>query len=233
MILTRPTLIIALSTLASLSPINAKDTILTSTDGKTLKVKMTGFKDDTVEVLSLSNRKTYNIPLNKLDEESQEIVNEWTKEGGHLSTRFDIDYTSGKTDRLEDANDYDDRLLELSPRFTVTNDFGNTSTRPVKMVTLILGRPVLERRKISILAKEEFDVPSIKPQKSSTFALKKLEVKYDDNQSAQYGSKYIGYAVFLISNDEAVYSKYTPATVKTKFGETLLEAEKGDNLNPN
>lgn len=202
-----------------------KETILTNSQGQSIKVKLVGFEDGVVDILLLKNRKTSKLKMIDIDETSQEIVNKWVKEGGHLSTRFEIDYSSGKSDRAKYRAYYNERRsVKLEPRVTIKNGFGSKHTRPVKMTVLVLARPVRDKSDLYVLAKERFDIPSLAPHKSTTVALKEVETEYDESNYYKQGYKYVGYAVFLESNDEVVATKYTPATVESKYGVSLLKA---------
>ena len=96
----------------------------------------------------------------------------------------------------------------------------------------ILGRPVLDPKKVRILAKESFDIPSMPQFESCKRELREIELKYDDTGSAQYGDKYIGYAVFLLHGENVIYFMCTPSHLKKKLSSKLLDAQQGDTLKP-
>ena len=203
--------------------------------GKALKVRLLNITEDSVKVLLLSNGKKYDIPLDKLEEESLRQVRQWRERGGHLSSRFKLSYVSGKKDRKDKVEGYDDRHLIIEPKITLENDAVKIkATKPVKMHVYILGKPVLDRKKVYVLAKESFDIPSIPKLGSHSVKLRGFELKYDDTGVAQYGYKYIGYAIFLLAEERVIYDAFTPSYLRSKlnFGREFLKSQQGDTLTP-
>lgn len=215
-------------------PAFCESVTLTNKSGNTLKVKLLNISEGSVKVLSMSNRKKYDIPFDELSDDSIQKVEDWKQRDGHLSSRFKVSYNSYKKDRKDTVwENFDDRNLIIEPEVKVTNDDPvRKATKPVKMHVLILGKPVLDRKKVYILAKESFDVPSIPEFGSHSFKLKELELQYDDDNYAQYGNKYLGYAIFLLHGEKVLYSTFTPSHLKSKLGTQLLRAQVHDILEP-
>lgn len=216
-----------------ISSVFGEEVMLRDKTGKALMVRLINITEGSVKVLLLSNGKKYDIPLNKLEEESLQRVRLWREKGGHLSSKFKVSYVSGKKDRKDKVESYDDRHLFIEPKISLENDAVKIkATKPVKMHVCILGKPVLDRKKVYIIAKESFDIPSIPHLGSHSIKLREIELKYDDKGYAQYGRKYIGYAIFLLSGDAVIYFKCTPSYLESKLGLKLLESRQGDTLTP-
>lgn len=216
------------------SPVLGKEVILTDKTGKPLKVKLLNISKGSVKVLSMGNRKKYDIPFDKLSDDSIQKVEDWKQRDGHLSSRFKVSYNSYKKDRKDTAGEnFDDRDLIIEPKVKIANDDPfKKATKPVKMHVIILGKPVLDRKKVYILAKESFDVPSMPEFGSHSFKLKELELKYDDDNYAQYGNKYLGYAIFLLHGEKVLHSTFTPSYLESRLGTQLLHAQVHETLKP-
>ncbi|MGB1937744.1 MAG: hypothetical protein ACPIG6_09885 [Akkermansiaceae bacterium] len=216
------------------SSVLGEEVILTDKAGRPLKVKLLNISEGSVKVLSMSNRKKYDIPIDKLSDDSIQKVEDWKQRDGHLSSRFKVSYNSYKKDRKDTVGEnFDDRNLIIEPKVTVANDDPfRKATKPVKMHVVILGKPVLDRKKVYILAKENFEVPSIPEFGSHSFKLKELELRYDDDNYAQYGNKYLGYAIYLLHGEKVLYSTFTPSYLESRLGTQLLDAQVYETLKP-
>lgn len=213
----------------------AKEVELTNIQGKALKVKLVGADEEQVEVLILSNRRNAKIKLATLSHESLELIEEWKKEGGHLSTRFKVDYKSGKTDRPYKRGSYDDdyRQITLSPTVEIANDdFKDKASRPVEMVVVIIGRPAGETNKLYLLGRERFEVPSLPARESKSFELEDIETTYYRDNGYYSGYRYVGYAIYLVSEGEVIEKMCTPSAIDSRYGNRLMEEELETVLKP-
>lgn len=199
---------------------------LTMENGKSGQVQLLRSTDTQVTFKSLKNRQVTTLNLDKLDASSRKTIEEWKKAGGGASIEYDIDFVSGKSNRKSANEDYDDRRLVLKPKITISNKDRNTPTKKATMTVLILGRPVDDRNAIFILGKEIQKIDPIQPLEKTVATLEPVISEYDNKGSAQFGSKYLGYAVLIHEgNSTLLAAKSVPKTMVDNYGLMLLKLE--------
>ncbi len=206
---------------------------ISDSKGREMSARLVSYKPGHVTVLNEANRKQYTLPLESLSEDSQDLVNQWVDSGEHLPARFTVKYTSGKSDRLENAADYDDRVLKLRPKIYISNKSTSSKSRPVELTCAVIGRSVLNKKNLYVFSRESFMIDSLPPLGKSESMMKDVMVTYDDNDMAQFGYKYIGYAIKLESNGIVLYSHFTPSSAGTKYGDQIFESSVKSVLRPN
>lgn len=208
----------------------AQDDAMTivSKDGQPLQVTLKSLKDEKVSFVITKTRKSFTVPITKLDLPSQKKIRAWKLAGGGASTQFEIDLATGKSNQLSKFERYDDRSLVMTPEVKIMNTSGSdSSAKDLSVTVLILGRSVLDRNKMFIFAKEEHELPVLDPRKEASFKLKKIEASYDDrgNDGSEYGSKYLGYVVLIHQGKKIISQKAVPKTMD-KYGKLWFGVEK-------
>lgn len=208
----------------------AKEVTLTDKVGKSIKVELRGVTDDAVEVLLLPQRKKYLIPLDKLEEESVDIVKKWKKAGGHLSKDFKLQFEANKSTKTVNSPSYyyydtEDRNLVMAPKVTITNASFNNKSTPVVMRVMILGQSTATKT-MMIFSNEDFNIPSLEPRSAHKVEVKQIQSTFD-NEGYKHGNKYYGYAIFLMKGKEVLHSEFSPKSVEDRYAHKLVKVEKG------
>lgn len=101
------------------------------------------------------------------------------------------------------------------------------------MTVIVLGKPVVGRGSIRVLAIEKFKIPPLESKKSKEVKMKSFEVKYDDDNSVRDGDKYSGYAIFVHNQDDILIREFVPSSIEKQYGNKLLKAKTGELLEAN
>jgi hypothetical protein len=202
---------------------------ITSKDGKTIQVELNRSTETEVTLKMVKDGRNYTFKLDKLDAASQEKIKEWKKAGGGASVSYEIDYSSGKSNRP--STDYyydDDRRLILKPKVTIKNRDSKVATKKARVTVLILGRPVRERNVIRVLQKQDRELPVIEPLSESVIEIDSVVTQYDNKGSYKSGTKYLGYVVLIHDGKSRILaSKSIPSTLVQKYGPMLLGLKEG------
>jgi len=221
----------------------SEETTIKDVSGKILEVRFEDFsKEKGVELISLSNRKKYTIPLDKLDEESQAKVNEWVKKGGHLSKDFLLAFMPGKNskpDKKEDDKAGKTKKKKqkkpstqetLNPKVKITNDSVRKASSPVTLEVILIGRPLSDKNSAIVSHIKNFEIPSLKAKENKDFEFG--PVVFQAFKETKEGAEYFGFALFAVSNEEVVSAKYSSSLIEQKFGERLRKKKKGVSVSP-
>ncbi|MGJ8678163.1 MAG: hypothetical protein ACSHX0_11645 [Akkermansiaceae bacterium] len=197
---------------------------ITNSEGKTVSVYLKSLKEDQISFKIPHKSKVYTLKLDTLDPATQEMIKKWKANGGGASEKFKITYNSGKSDRLSKREQYDDRILILNPEVILKNEDLTLDTAKVTMTTLVFGRPVLFRSALYVFTKEVHEIKPIAGGEEKEITLQSISAEYDDDDTAQYGNKYLGYAVILHRGKDIIEKKMIPSSLD-KYGTDLLALE--------
>jgi len=191
---------------------------LKDSSGTVLSARLISCDGTSLTITRESDKKSFTLPLARLDETSQASVKSWMSQGGNLSEKFEITVDTGKTRKKTGAEDFDDKRVNLEPFVTLKNPAAGMSTRDGKVTVLILGRPVQDNAAIYVFKKVSFDLPKLPPLGSQSFTVGSISSAYDDRGYAQFGARYIGYAVLVHDQDGQVL--YDAISVPSPFIDT-------------
>jgi hypothetical protein len=198
---------------------------LENKNGSTITAKLVSCDETTLSVRRISDKKTFDIPLDQLNESSKATVESWKAKGGGLSEEFLASVATGKNRKKSGTDDFDDKRVNLDPVITITNQATKISSREAKVTTLFLGRPVADGSVLHVFRKSTFDLPSLLPVGSMEFKVGKISAAYDTRGYARFGSRYAGYVVLIHDADgkNILYSKSVPTSLVTGDGRPYLK----------
>jgi len=202
---------------------------LRDSSGTALTARLISCDGTSLTITRESDKKTFTLPLARLDEASQASVKSWMSEGGNLAEKFEITVDTGKTRKKTGAEDFDDKRINLEPFVTLKNPATSMSTRDGKVTVLILGRPVHDTSAIYVFKKASFDLPKLAPLGTQSFTVGNISSAYDDRGYAQFGARYLGYVVLVHDhNGKVLYDSISvPAPFIATYRLSLLKlAEK-------
>lgn len=199
--------VIAMATCLTHAPLATAEIMeLADKNGTNLSAQVTNCDETNVTIIRESDKKTFTIPLTRLDEASQKRLTIWKARGGNLSEIFEISVQTGKNRRTTSREDFDDKRVNLDPVVTVRNPDPRRKTKAAQATILFLGRPVTESRAIFVFKKSVFDLVEIPPLGTETLEIGKISAAYDTRGYAKFGARYIGYVMVIHDDDgEKVY----------------------------
>ncbi|MBB5352483.1 hypothetical protein HNR46_002729 [Haloferula luteola] len=181
-----------------MSGVKAADPLmLTDKSGTTIEVQVEACDGVNVEVTRVSDRKTFTIPMNRLDQESVVRLQEWQARGGGLIKTFGIEVNTGKSNGTKSGDDFDDKRVNLDPVVALSNPHNSMNTCACKMTVVFYGRPVVDRSAMHIFKTITFEIPEIPPGKTQEFKVGKISAAYDNRGYSKFGARYAGYVVVL------------------------------------
>ena len=211
------TLLFIISTMASF--VEART--FTSADGRTMEAEVISVTN-TSTILKRGTRQ-YTIPLTSLSEADQKFLADWRAE--KLKTiipKLEVDINSGKSDRSDRNDSYDDRIGSFEFSVTIENAELHYSLESGKAELIVLGESCSHRDRYCIMQKNSFDVAL---EDGGTYEWKGEEFayKFDNRSPTLWGYQYYGFAFVLKNADGTIiYQRVTPS--KFEWGtEKLLE----------
>ena len=185
---------------------------LESADGRVIQVELTRKNATHVWFKMPGKSKESSYEIAKLSEASKKLVEAWT---APKSSKFEVDFSSGKRNQKNTYGDIDDRCYSLLPKIKVRNLDSKSASFSGKAHLFIFGSPLKHRGDICLLAKRVFDLPTIEANKTHLIECKKeIHFSYDDSKdSSGYGVRYKGYLLIFV--DEKGVERYQ-VSVPTK-----------------
>lgn len=142
-----------------------------------------------------------------------------------LSTRpylMDVRVSSGKSDRLSQAEYYDDRLLRLRFAVDITSRETTRELAGAKGTLIVLGKSVVDSRLCGVLGREEFPF-DVSLRKPFHFDGKTITTEYDDKgSSSKYGYRYLGYVLVLQDASGAIIRTEASPETYSKLAQKAL-----------
>jgi len=184
----------------------------TSVDGKKIKAEVVSVTDSTVVIKR--GIKQFNVPLDKLSQDDQVYLAEWRMtQQLNLIPKLDVDVSTGKSNRSDKRDDFDDRIGSFQFTVKITNNENGFDLKDAKGVVSVLGEDCDADDTYSVMQQSNFKVDIAEGE---TFEWKGEEKRYkfDDRPPAYWGHQYHGYIFQLKNaNDKVIYTKVIP----TKF----------------
>ena len=202
---------------------------ITDQDGNTLLVRPVGAADDSFTFLRQTDNKRFTVPLERLNEASRKTVDEWIERGGHLSTKYEVSVSTGKTRKKTGREDFDDKAVNIEPIVTIKNPDNIETTRGGKLTAIFLGRSVNDRGAIYVFKTQTFDLPALAPTTASAFQLEAVTHQYDDTDNMTFGSRYLGYVILIHDpkTKEIIHAKSVPAALANRDCKAFLKLQDG------
>ena len=211
--------------LGAASSLEAEPRTLTSTDGKTFTAEILAIRGDQV-VLSMGS-KQYTLATSRFSEADQTYFEEWKAEQAkNLIPKLDVDISSGKSNRLDTNDQFDDRKGSFQFSIKVTNDERNFDLEEAKGILAVIGENCEVRNNYSIMAKSNFPL-AVKEGETIEWQGDKFSYRFDDSEPARWGHQYYGY-VFQVTNasGKVIFTKTLPKKFEGEE-EKILAFQKG------
>ncbi|MDF1825476.1 MAG: hypothetical protein P1U68_12590 [Verrucomicrobiales bacterium] len=204
-------LFILISSILSLAP--ARE--FTSADGKTIEGEVISIRNDQV-VLQIGT-KQYTLPTTRFSEADQSYFDEWKiAEAKNIIPKLDVDVSTGKSNRLDTADEFDDRKGSFQFSVKIQNNERNYDIEGATARLVVIGEHCEERKKYAIMQTTDFQL-SVKEGDTFSWQGDTVSYKFDDSEPSRWGHQYYGY-VLQISN----------ASGKIIFTKTLPKKFEGD-----
>lgn len=221
----RAEIALTLAILCLLGSVRADVIEITDVQGRSMQVRLVACDGTIVRVSREADQRIVTIPLTNLDAASRQRIEAWKEEGGSLMEKYEITVATGRNTRKDGTEDFDDKRFNLHPVVTVRNPDTSFRARGATVTVLFLGRPIRDRSDIYVIGREHFDLKELGPLGSATFRMEPLSMAYDNRGYAQFGARYLGYAVFIHDGDTVLDSTSVPVSLVNAYGGALLKLE--------
>ena len=135
---------------------------------------------------------------------------------------MDLRVSSGKSDRLSQAEYFDDRLLRLRFSVDITSRETTRELAGAKGTLIILGKSVVDSRLYGVLGREEFPV-ELSLRKPFHFDAKTITTEYDDKGTgSKYGYRYLGYVLVVQDSSGAIIRADSSPETYSKLAQKAL-----------
>lgn len=205
------------------SPVSSAPREFKSTDGKTITAEIAAVQAGTV-VLSMNGRE-FTVPLDRLSREDQDFIAEWKKKDleNHVP-KLRVDIATGKSDRRDKADDFDDRTGSFQFSVKITNEEIHFDLQGGKAELAMIGEDAETRGKFGIMQKANFAVAA-QPGKAFEWQGERLSYRFDDRPPAYWGSSYAGYVIRIKNaTGKVIYQNAIPQTFE-KHIDAILKME--------
>lgn len=164
----------------------AKDSIFVKNLGGTeLEIRPDKIENSNLTFFRTKDGRRFTLPMNSFDESSQTKVNDWFKNGLHLSTKYEISVSSGRTAKDNGQQNFDDTAVNLAPEVIVTMG-GLDNTRPCRVSAFFFGRSINNRSAIFLFTNDSREAPSLKKGNEAVIKLKGGNWNYDDDEPLSF-----------------------------------------------
>jgi hypothetical protein len=207
-----------------ISPLSSAPREFKSTDGKTITAEIASVQADVV-ILSMNGRE-FTVPLDRLSREDQDFIAEWKQKDleDHVP-KILVDIATGKSDRRDKADDFDDRTGSFQFNIKVTNEEIHFAIQGAKAELVVIGEDAETRGKYGIMQKAAFDV-AVLPGKIQEWQGKKLNYRFDDSSPSFWGSSYAGYICRITdAKGKVIYENSIPQIFEKNIAAILKMEE--------
>jgi len=217
-----PTLALSLI-LLSASPSLAAPREFKSTDGKTITAEVAAVHGDQV-VLSMNGRE-FTVPVVRLSQSDQEFIAEWKKKDleNHVP-KMRVEVNSGKSDRSDKSDSFDDRTGSFQFSVKLLNEEVNFDLQGAKAELVAIGEDAETRGRYGIMQKNAFEV-SVAPGKTFEWQGKRLHYRFDDRPPAFWGASYAGYVLRIKNANGTVIHENAVPQILEKQVDAILKME--------
>lgn len=206
------------------------DLLLINKDGQSLEASVVSQQGDTITIRRSKDRKEFTIPLDSLNESSQEKVKKELKRLAESFPELGVDVVIGKRRQDYQGSDYR-KLMEITTKTTVTNKNLNRDSPACDGNIIILGQDQRNDYKFKVLSNQTFSLTPT--NQGAVFEAKPVFTVYDSDNKG-YGNiggyKYVGYIIILADKKDAIIhfdSNYSTAKKLMDLNIKLVEDIRG------
>jgi hypothetical protein len=202
-----------------------------SNDGKTITAEVVKVDGENV-VLAMDGRE-FTVPISRFSQPDQDFVAEWKKkEAENHIPKMRIEVYSGKSDRSDKADDFDDRRGSFQFSVKLLNEEIHYDLQGAKAELAVIGEDAETRGRYGVMQKSAFDVAAA-PGKTYEWQGKALHYRFDDRPPAYWGSSYAGYVIRIKNaNGLVIYENAIPQSFENHI-EAILKMEVGAGFDRN
>lgn len=202
-----------------------------SKDGKTITAEVVKVVGEDV-VLAMDGRE-FTVPISRFSQPDQDFVAEWKKkESENHIPKMRIEVYSGKSDRSDKADDFDNRTGSFQFSVKLLNEEIHFDLQGAKAELAVIGEDAETRGRYGIMQKTAFDVAA-GPGKTFEWQGKRLHYRFDDRPPSYWGSSYAGYVIRIKNaNGLVIYENAIPQSFQNHI-EAILKMEEGAGFDRN
>ena len=196
-----------------------------STDGKTITAEVAAVQGDNV-VLTMNGRE-FTVPIARFSQADQDFIAEWKKKDleNHVP-KMRIEVSSGKSDRNDKADSFDNRVGSFQISLKLLNEEIHFDLQGAKAELAVVGEDAETRGRYGIMQKSAFEVAAA-PGKTFEWQGKRLHYRFDDRPPAYWGSSYAGYVLRIKNaNGKVIYENAVPQVLEKQV-DAILKMEEG------
>lgn len=182
----------------------------TSTDGKTIEAEVLSIRGDQV-VLQIGT-KQYTLPTTRFSEADQTYFEEWkVAEAKNIIPDLEVDISTGKSNRLDTNDEFDDRKGSFQFSIKILNDERNYDLTNASATLVVVGEHCEKRNMYAVMQSSDFQL-SVKEGDTFTWQGDKVSYRFDDSEPSRWGHQYYGY-VLQIKNESGkiIFTKTLPS----------------------
>lgn len=166
--------------------------------------------------------KTFTVPATSFSVEDQQYFTEWKKKQlKELVPDLEVNINTGKSDRSDRGDSFDDRIGSFQFSISILNDERDFDLKGAKGILHVLGENCEDRDLYCVMQTNKF---KIDVAETETFEWKgdPRRFRFDNRSPALWGNEYYGY-IFRIVNaaGKVIYEKVTPKKFEDGVEEIL------------
>ncbi len=191
----------------------------TSTDGKKINAEIVTATEDEV-VLKMGARE-FRIPIARLSEPDRKHISEWrTTALKNKIPKLKVEIYSGKSDRRDKNDSYDDRTGSFQFKVKITNEEIHYQLSDATAKLVVIGEDCDNSKVYGVMQTNSFKV-SAEPGKTFEWQGKPFHFEYDDDPPT-HGVKYYGYVLQLKnSSGKVIYENAIPKKFEDSINKIL------------
>jgi len=205
--------LVVLSALSALSIGLASETrTFTSVNGDTIEAEVLAVNGD--EVVIKRGTRSYTVPVDRFSPADREYFAEWQKKKmRELVPRLEVHVNSGKSDRSDRSDSFDDRIGSFEFSVRIENEEPNYVLKEGEAALLVFGESCEVDDRYCIMQKNSFPV-SLEDGGELEWEGDERLYRFDNRPPAYWGFEYYGYLLQIKNaSGKVIYQKVTP----TKF----------------
>ncbi len=155
--------------------------------------------------------KQYTLPVSRFSQADQDYFVKWKEnEAKNRIPRLEVDISSGKSNRLDTTDEFDDRKGSFQFSVKVANEERDYDLMDASADLVVIGENCEVRNNYSVMDTSNFKVSVIEGE---TFEWQGNEMSYrfDDSEPSRWGHKYYGYVLQIKnSSGKVIFTKTSP-----------------------